>query len=303
MTIGVAASGPGAARAILTALAAAEGVATGAIGGFLSFACIGAEGLWRCGRQRNGARGLLEEGLPAGIGEAPLAVLMSSGPDRPLPLSQFTPGAGAVGLVTGHRFPNAPGRDGIGLGQSALEKMRRGAAPEAAAAAVALENPSADAGLICLGIDGRIGLANTAYVAGFPGLGQAQRSIGPLSVGVLCNAIFPASALAALVAELALGAMQPVPDYGEVLISAGLLVRYGARADLIVSETMVPLELNLPAPWEPQGVWCGGYGPEAKLTTQNGQVLGRLVDEPFLTCRGNRLEGIDGKDRLAVRWC
>ena len=178
MTIGIAASGPGAGRAILDALSAAEGVGTGAIGGFLSFACLTDTGLWRCGRQRGGARGFLNEGLPDKIGAAPLAVLMSSGPDRPEPLSQFTPGADGVGLVTGHRFPNAPDRDGIALGAAALALMRQGADPQAAASAVAWANPDADAGLICLDLAGRIGQANTAYVAGFPGLGVADRSLG-----------------------------------------------------------------------------------------------------------------------------
>lgn len=301
MTIGIAASGPGAGRAILEALSAAEGVGTGAIGGFLSFACITDTGLWRCGRQRGGARGFLNEGLPDKINAAPLAVLMSSGPDRPEPLSQFTPGADGVGLVTGHRFPNAPDRDGIALGAAALALMRQGAEPQAAASAVALANPTADAGLICLDLAGRIGQANTAYVAGFPGLGAADRSLGRTRVSVLCNAITPAASLAELIADIALAAMQSPPEHGLMLLSAGLPVRRGPVAELIVNADMEPVELQLPAPYSHEGAWCGGYGPLARLT-QGGRLLGHLIDEPFLTGIGPRIEGIDGRSHLSIRF-
>lgn len=301
MTIGIAASGPGAGRAILEALAKAEGFGTGAIGGFVSFACIGDAGLWRAGGQTGGAGGLLTTELPDGVLDAPRAVLMSSGPHRPEPLAQFTPGEASVGLVTGHRFPNQRGVEGMSLGEAALAGMRQGLGPQEAALAVVRANPLADAGLVCLGLDGRIGLANTAYVDGFPGLGRAEAEGGGARVAVLCNAITPAGPLAALIAELALAAMQPVQVYAEIVLSAGLPVRRGARPEIVVNAAMEPVEIRMTAPGAADGVWHGGYGPMARLTRE-GVILGHLVEEPFLTGRGDRIDSLDGKPRLAVRY-
>jgi hypothetical protein len=301
MTIGIAASGPGAARAILEALAAAESVGKGAIGGFISVAAIGEGVLHRCESQRDGARGLLDQGLPDTIALASLAVLMSSGPDRPEPLSQFTPGDANVGLVTGHRFPNMPGKDGLGLAASALQRMREGKTPEEAAEEVAEANSAADAGLICMDLNGQIGVANTRYVAAFPGLGQAVRSIGQARVAVLCNAIAPASPIADLVADLALASMQPPLDCGEVNLSAGVPVRWGREPEVLVDDALQLLEVHLPGPQPPDGSWSGGYGPLARLTSA-GRVLGYLLDEPFLTGRTNQIEGIDGSSRKPVRF-
>jgi hypothetical protein len=301
MTIGIAAAGQGAGRAILEALAAAESVGMGAIGGFVSLAAIDAGVLHRCECQRGGARGLLDRGLPDGIAAAPLAVLMSSGPDRPLPLSQFTPGDANVGLVTGHRFPNMPGKEGLGLAAAALQRMRDGQTPEEAANEVAKANPSADAGLICLDLNGRIGMANTAYVDVFPGLGQAARTRGTARVAVICNAITPAASIADLVADLALDLMQPPLDYAEVQLSTGAPVRWGLGPEVIVDHAMELLEVHLPGPQPPAGSWSGGYGPAAPLTSA-GRILGYLVDEPFLTGNNNRIEHIDGRSSKRVRF-
>jgi hypothetical protein len=276
-------------------------VGKGAIGGFVSVAAIGEGVLHRCESQRDGARGLLEEGLPGSLAAASLSVLMSSGPDRPEPLSQFTPGDAKVGLVTGHRFPNMPGAGGLGLAVSALQRMREGKTPGEAAEEIAEANPTADAGLICMDLNGRIGVANTQYVAGFPGLGRAVRSVGQARVAVLCNAITPAGPIADLVADLAIASMQPPPDFGEVSLSTGVPVLWGRKPEVIVNDALEPLEVHLPGPQPPAGLWSGGYGPAAPLTSA-GRVLGYMIDEPFLTGRANKIENIDGRSRKPVRF-
>ena len=300
MTIGIAASGPGAARAILDALAKAEMVATGAIGGFISLACITDTGLLRASAQRGGARGLLAGGLPDGIDAARLAVLMSSGPDRPEPLAQFTPADPAVGLVSGHRFPNAPGSEGISLAEAALAEMRQGASPERAARKTALQNPDADAGFICLDLDGRIGMANTAHVAGFPGLGEARGSRRDTQVGVLCNGISQAGPLAGLVAEMVLDAMQPAPQSRKITLHGGLKVRRAAVAELKLGQDLDPQELLFPSFPDTGTEWNAGYGPDIPVSI-NGRIVGRLLDEPFMTGRGDRVDRFDGRTELVVR--
>ena len=85
MTIGIAASGPHAAKAIIAALAAVEAIGTGAIGGFVSLAAISGGVLHRAQTQTGGGRALFEGPTPPHFLEANLAVLMSSGPNRPAP--------------------------------------------------------------------------------------------------------------------------------------------------------------------------------------------------------------------------
>ncbi len=301
MTIGIAASGPGAGRAILVALSRAEAVGTGAIGGFVSFACIGPQGLWRCGIQQGGARALLERGLPATALGACRAVLMSSGPSRPEPLSQFTPGDATAGLVTGHRFPNLSGTGGISPAEAALAEMRAGRSPDEAVRTVTAARPDADAGLVCLGADGRIGLANTAHVAAFPGLGQALREEQGARAGILCNGISHGALLAELIAELTLAEMTPSAVTGEVTLVAGLAIAAGPVSALRVDTEMRPQELILSASVPRDGHWYAGYGPQASLL-QDGRIVGVLLDEPFLAGCRNRVESFDGRTSLSVRY-
>lgn len=305
MTIGIAAHGPKAAAAILEALASAERVAKGAIGGFVSLAAIGADGVLRRAEiQRGGGAALLAgRELSPQILASPIAALMSSGPDRPSPLAQFTPGDARVGLVTGHRFPNMPGAAGSPLNEDVLARMAEGAAPEAAVAATLAANPSSDAGLIAIGRDGAIGLGNTAYLEGFPDLGRSlMRSASDpgVAVAVLHNAITPHVSLAALVAELALGAMDGVFAADSALtIEAGIPVRTapacavhvdaGLRAvgiDLVVA-TAVPFRLS------------AGYGPVAPVR-RDGAIIGFACEEPYLVVENGRLVSINGAPSATV---
>jgi hypothetical protein len=155
MTIGIAAWGPDAGHAVFAALTAAEKVGRGSIGGFAVFVAITGDGrVIRAETQRGGTATLFLNGETTGTnppdeaGAAPLAALMSSGPDRPEPLAQFVVADGRAGLVTGHRLPNAAAVSGRPLNAEILELMRTGSAPADAVRQVLEANPHADAGVI-----------------------------------------------------------------------------------------------------------------------------------------------------------
>lgn len=205
MTIGIAAHGPAAGGAVLAGLAAVEAVGTGEIRGFGVFAALCPDGtLLRVEVQRGGGEALRTElarlGLTERAGAAPVAALISSGPDRPDPLSQFLPGS-AAGLVTGHRLPNTPGADTVPLNVAALRRLEAGADPAAAVSDVTGANPEIDAGLIAV-TTRSVALSETRRVGRRNDRGSARLDIrnGAAGIAVLHNAIQPFEGLAALAA-------------------------------------------------------------------------------------------------------
>ncbi|MBN8999795.1 MAG: hypothetical protein J0H54_10505, partial [Rhizobiales bacterium] len=208
MTIGIGAIGPNAGLAVFRTLELAERIGSGAIGGYAVFAAIGDDGtLHRAETQRGGTRTLFTLGEQTGvtppreIAEARYAAVMSSGPDRPAPLSQFLPGDGRVGLVTGHRLPNASGSDGRPYNAAVLDGMRSGSTAAAALEEVLGGAPDADAGMIALGPKAGIAMRNSARVARRPDLGSSLLTgPGGTAIAILHNAIWPAASLAPLLA-------------------------------------------------------------------------------------------------------
>ncbi len=205
MTIGIAIRGPRAARAAHRALWAAELLGWGAIGGFCVFAILTDSGELRYATTQDGGIGALS--LPDGWGEARMAALISSGPNRPEPLIQFLPAQEGVGLVTGHRLPNSKMADGTPLNQQALHAMAAGVFTQAQLEAMLAAAPALDAGLICLPASGDCLLANAPRVAGRDDLGAYLRQCEAGVTAVLHNSIFTAqfhgNALAAVVGAIA----------------------------------------------------------------------------------------------------
>ena len=204
MTIGIGAAGPNAGLAVFRALAAAEAVGHGAIGGFAVFAVLTADGrVIRAETQRGGSATLFTDGETTGgppppeVASARFAALMSSGPDRPAPLSQFL-AASEAGLVTGHRLPNMPGSDGRPVNEAVLSAMAEGLSAEQSLQRVLNADPDADAGMIALGPSRGIAALNSSLVAARPDLGTATRASKEAAVCVLHNAIRPAADLAPL---------------------------------------------------------------------------------------------------------
>src|SRR3546814_1977272 len=100
--------------------------------------------LFRSDTQRGGTATLVgAKGTPPpAFASARLVALISSGPDRPEPLMQFTPADAAVGMVTGHRLPNTPGVDGRPLNLAVLARLQQGETPRQAVEAVLAANRS-----------------------------------------------------------------------------------------------------------------------------------------------------------------
>jgi len=296
MTIGIAVRGPGAGAAILTALARLESVGDGAIGGFVSLAAMAPDGsIHRADTQCGGGDALLARLGPGPILDARLAVIMSSGPDRPEPLAQFTPARPGVGLVTGHRFPNALGRDGKPLAEAALDLLEAGYSPDAAAQAVAANNPRADAGVILLGADARIGLANTALVGRHRDKGSALVQTDTHAVGVLHNSIEPHALIAPLAVHFVTQALSHAGDSLPSLhVAAGVPVRHAATCSrVMIDRSGKATALEIATDYNGDTSWSAGLGPEAEIVREN-QVVGRATTDPYLLIRDGHLTSVNG---------
>lgn len=295
MTIGIAAFGPNAGEAILRGLATVEAVGRGAIGGFVSLAVISGGELLRAETQTGGSTALFAGALPAAYRRAQVAVLMSSGPNRPEPLSQFTPGDAHVGLLTGHRFPNAGARDGVPLNERVLSRMRTGEAPRDAISATIAENPDADAGLIAVSADGRLHAANTPYLSSFADAGLATFGDDgtPYRIAVLHNAIRPFRGLAVLAADAVRDWMErPDRSDGRVRVTAGTHIQIGPRG-LHVDDAGCVQFISMPDPTLQAGTRSFGIGFEADVIRASARI-GRAVYEPYMVARDGKLLSVEG---------
>lgn len=310
MTIGIAACGPGAGLAVVRALAAVEKVGRGAIGGFASFVAFDRAGrLWRAETQRGGTGTLFIAGETTGgdppdeIAEAPWAAVMSSGPDRPSPLAQFTPADPAVGLLTGHRLPNGAGPDGRPLNLAVLDRMRAGAPPDEAIRAVLERAPAADAGIIALDRANRLVAMNTPHVERRDDLGRcvAHDPETGAGVAVLHNAIYPSGPLAALAAGVALDVMAPADRIdlwatlgaGTPLIAAGYdAVRLGAdeRIEAVLVSDAALLRGRI-------GRAVIGWRTTVE---RDGRVIGVTTSEPYALVEDGRVVSLSGQAEVPI---
>jgi len=327
MTIGIGISGPEAGLALVRGLEAVEAVAWGMLGGFVSLAVITRDGrLLRGSTQRGGARALCFDRadgawvtrggaipgrsplpVPLDYALAERAVLISSGPDRAEPLSQFAPGDAAVGLVSGHRLPNMPGGPAarMAINRECLERMRDGADPAAAVAQTLAAWPGADAGLIAVGLDGRVGFGNSALVDHRSDAGRCLLEREGLRVAVLHNSVFPVEGLAALAAGAALEAVRPA-DAGDfcIRLEAGLSIRIGASAliEVDAERRVTGLQASNPGWLLPH--WQGAAAMrDTPVVDQRGRALGTLVTEAYCMASGGVLERCNGglAETLLVR--
>ena len=305
MTIGIAAHGPNAGLAVLRALAAVEAVGRGAIGGFVSLVALTADGkVMRAATQKGGSGALLRNGAGVRdeIGTATTAGLMSSGPDRPEPLSQFTPADAGVGLVTGHRMPNTIGVNGINLNDEVLALMQNGLGPEEAVGRVVAANPEVDAGIIALAPDGRLHAANTPHVARRGDAGEAvrgSREDGAV-VAVLHNAIHPHRPLALLAAEVAMDVMQPEdrPD-GWITFKEGVRLAPGPANAVDVGADGAVETIIVENPKFLDGRWSLGIGYETRVM-RGAKPVAVVLYEPYMVVEAGELRTIDGQTSLSV---
>lgn len=306
MTIGIAAHGPNAGLAIIRALAAVESVGRGAIGGFVSFVAIGENGrLHRAETQTGGTAGLFPRGIgsmPPDLAQANIAGLMSSGPNRPEPLSQFTPADPSVGLVTGHRMPNTRGVSGRLVNEEALRLLADGLSAQEVADLLTGQNPALDIGIIALTVKGGIGLANTAAVARRPDAGQAlvERVGENARAAVIHNAILPSKPVAQLAAEVAIDVMFPADrSDGHIQIESGVPFCHGPRNALLLDEGNRVIRIVIRDSLYMSGRWNFGIGYLVDVK-KAGAVYARLVYEPFMVVEDGTLKSIDGEMRAAL---
>lgn len=303
MTIGIAACGPDAGQAVFDALVAAQAVATGSIGGFAVFAAITRDGrLLRAQVQRGGASMLFVDGErcgappPADVAGAPLAAVISSGPDRPFPLDPWLAADPKVGLVTGHRVPLETGPDGVAYNTRALDLMAAGAPPQEAVDAATGAVPDADVGLIAVDWHGRLGIANSARVARRPDLGVAQAELpNGARVGVLHNAIRPVGTLAPLVADVALEAMGARPRAkGTLRARAGTLVEAGPADALEVDDRGLVTRIWSANARAVRETYVGGVIGLGAEVRRGREVIGRTLSEPNVMTENGRTALLNG---------
>lgn len=301
MTVGIAVSGPGAGRAALAALAAIEAVGRGAIGGFVSLAAITADGrLLRAETQRGGAAGMGP--IDPEIASAPLVALMSSGPDRPEPLAQFTPAEAGLGLVTGHRLPNMarPGHEAPNV--AALDLLRNGESVDRAANVPLAADPEADAGLIVVNLDGQMALANSAAVSRRDDRGQALVSdpATGLTVGVIHNSIFPHAALAILAVSVALDTGTPGDRMDGRARVIGVVCTQGSERALHLDRHGRAQGVTVVDPVWLGPEWEGSVVQRGDPVRQDGVLVGHVTWEVYCTLRNGVVTG--GRGSEAVGW-
>lgn len=310
MTIGIAATGPDAGIAVYRALASVERIARGAIGGYAVFAAIDAEGtVHRGATQRGGTQTLFTDGETTGVAppraaaSAPIAGIMSSGPDRPEPLDQFVPAHSGAGLVTGHRLPNAPGPSGTALNVEVLDRLAAGRSPQRAVDAVLNADPEADAGMIAVDTAGGIYGANSARVARRPDLGHVRRSnpAGNAIVEVLHNGMYPIASIAELAASIALDIMHPpVQTDGYITVNADTPVVAGNTARVIVDPEGQALRIESTDQRILTG-WhnCAAIYLNAEVVRENTRV-GWTTVEPNAVVSDGRIVTLSGQSSIRI---
>lgn len=301
MTIGIAATGPYAGAGILAGLQAVEAFGHGAIGGFVSLAVINEDGeLQRAETQRGGTRGLFPNEPPGSIQRAPYAGLISSGPDRPEPLSQFIAAAPGIGIVTGHRFPQIRAETGLALNAMVLEAMSSGASPQSAIDALIGAHPSFDAGFVALACNGALGLGNMPSVERRSDQGKARSVEDDRRVATIHNAILPHRMLADMVNEIVHCEMRRrSTDVQPITVSAGVRLRRGARPEIHVDDLYQAIGVYHPEAQALGTLSSFGLGDRV-LVIKEQRELGWLGYEPYITCDGGEIVGMDGKSKAIL---
>lgn len=310
MTITIAACGPCAGRAVFEGLRHCERIGRQSIGGFVALAAIGRDGLvLRAETQRGGSGTLFIEGELSGaeppdeLAEAIAAGLISSGPDRPEPLSQFMPANGKAGLVAGHRLPNARSVDGRPLNSEVLDLMEGGMGAEAAVDAVMSRNPESDCGLIAVDLLGGVAARNSARVLGRPDVHVAKRHDATIGATVIAmqNAIRPYEIVAEVAAAIAFDVMrgEPARD-GWVQLDAGIALRLGEAAAVRCDRDLRGLEVVTTDPTLVQGLQTGSAIYLGSMVYRDGVAVGRTLSEMICVIEDGRILSFSGQKSCRI---
>jgi len=303
MTIGIAATGPWAGAGILAGLRAVEAVGRGAIGGFVSLAALTADQQLLCAETQTGGTGNLFTGSPPeALLSAPYAALISSGPDRPTPLSQFVAAAPGVGIVTGHRFPHVKTEDDQALNILILEAMQQGCTAQDAVDTVIAAHPSFDAGFIALSTEGELGLGNMPSVLDLRSQGLAVQTCPEtgMRVATVHNAIHPINAIATLANEVVLDAVQQrLTEVRSITMAAGIALSFGETTEIHIDGAFKATKVLHPRIPKLPAETSIGIGDHVKVV-QTGHQIGWLGLEPFMVVRNNAIVSLDGKHEIQL---
>lgn len=303
MTIGIGAFGPNAGAGVLAGLRVAESTGRGAIGGFVSLAALTEDGrLLRASIQDGGSQALIEQNLPTDILQAPLVGLISSGPNRPEPLSDFIAAEPGVGIVTGHRMPQTRVDQGVALNAMVLAEMKAGAHPQVAIDRVIARYPEMDAGFLACATDGRIGSGSMQSVLarGDQAVGILEARSSTARVGCIHNAIFPFNLISTLTNQVALDTMlRPDTPVGWIKVVAGITLEQGAEAQIHIGLDKAAERILLPKGHFLTGNWSVGLGDKVAVMA-NGQRIGWLGYEPFMTLKDGQVQDIDGHQEISI---
>lgn len=301
MTIGIACSGPDAVAHVLRVLRGVELLGTGAIGGFAVLAVMLPNGqVVHAQTQQGGSTGLR---VDSSWRSSERAAIISSGPDRPEPLTQFLPGVDGVGLVTGHRLPNRPFEDSR-LNLAVLDLMRHGVAPGEAVAQVLAAYPECDAGLMALSAQGEIACANSARVQRRFDTHRAVKSVGDTTLALMMNSIYFAPGVTRRAAEM-LGelAWPGRPGHTSLLdFAASCPVSYAAQDAVVFdrgSGEVVAIRNADPLISRAQGRWPVVQNGCRAYTTQ-GDSLGVCLHDVVGDVRDGRVSTLRAGARLQV---
>lgn len=294
MTIGLAAFGPNAGAAVIQTLATAEKICHGAIGGFVAAAAVFENHVTRAETQTGGVGQLGFSSSSTEFESAVVAGLISSGPNRPDPLSAFVAALPGVGLVTGHRMPNAIDSEGNPMNQNVLQLIADGIDPRSAVKQVIDVNPDADCGLIAVNSKGCGYAANTLAVnrhdAGFA-TGTRQNA----AVWVLHNAVQPFESLGPLLVEVALNVMCPIlKPTGHIVFNQGCPVETGLSPQIHINEQYTVEKIVTRFTNTGETAWSLDIGYQPPVLLHQLEVA-KLLYEPLLMATANRLLSADGE--------
>jgi len=321
MTVAVVCVGPEAGRAAVEALSHVEKVGHGAIGGFAHLAVVvqdnvddgrSAKGrVVRLETQRHGSSSLLGSASSKDVQDvlrAQVAALISSGPDRPTPLSQFVAADESGCVATGHRMPQAQGARGKSLVEDALERMTSGATSEEAVQRVMAENPHADAGLVGADGIGNVFGENSKRVMRRPDVGHARRKQGNITVEVLANSIGPeGQAIADLAAATAMNVMSPNKPNSSLWLVMGTPVEFDVEDVIVVEEVDGLAYISCVKSTDPLTQFedreeVALIGPQTEVVWADGTSMGHCHSEPFMVIDKGRLVSCDGQEFYEVRY-
>jgi hypothetical protein len=316
-TIAIAAAGPNAGMAAFRALQEAEKVAAGSIGGVAVMDVMLTDGtICSYGNFGRGGTGTLfvrgeETGVspPPEIAAAPIAVIVSTGPRDSGRISgdpcvqDFPSGADRVGLVVGHRLPDAPGRDGEPVNAHVLRLMKEGLSPREAVGRVMSAVPEVDAGLIAVSADGVIAMHNSRRVDRRPDYGHARGEDEPSGavVETILNEIHPPQAIAQLVVNVALETMTGLrrPEL-EVLLRSGLTVEYANELVVEVDGNRVVTRVTTDVREHLGGEAWAVVPYIHSRVVQDGQTLGYTIVEPLAHLLDGTIQSLSYQEEMTI---